>query len=176
MFHKRLLPYELSISVLFIKYHSVKKKTSENVNNVLATEGTASNCNLSALHYLILQQNPQKKKKVQLNPKNCCCWRRCSLPRQFDPPLGVTAQHLQAEGDVVDPAPWMDTEVAGEQRRLENCENFLIRIVVACEDLMRKGKSKKSGNSTERGHLSCQCMQFLRKILSALEVSLILSH
>lgn len=49
--------------------------------------------------------------------------------------LRVTAEDLQAQGDVVDPTPRVDTEVAAEQRRIKNGDSFLIWIVVPSENL-----------------------------------------
>lgn len=55
----------------------------------------------------------------------------------------VTAQHLQAEGDVVDPTTGVDANEATKQGRAENSESFLVWVIVSWEDLRRNDTSKE---------------------------------
>lgn len=58
--------------------------------------------------------------------------------------LSVAAQDLHTQGNVVDPAPWMDAQVAAKQRWLKHGERLLIWFVVSWEDLRkRKEEGKK---------------------------------
>lgn len=65
--------------------------------------------------------------------------------------LRGTAQDLQAQGDVIDPTPRVDTEVSAEQRRIKNSEGFLVWITVSCEDLRKKKKRKEIKTETKGG-------------------------
>lgn len=49
--------------------------------------------------------------------------------------LCITAQHLKAQSDVVDPATRVDAQVVAEQGRLKNGEGLFVRVIVTCEDL-----------------------------------------
>lgn len=51
--------------------------------------------------------------------------------------LSVTAEDLQAQGDVVDPTPRVDTEVLSEQWRIKICESFLVWIFISCKNLKK---------------------------------------
>ena len=65
----------------------------------------------------------------------CCCTVSVGLAS------GVTAQDLQTQGNVVDPAQWVDAQVAAEDWWFEIIEGFLIIIIVSLEDL-RKQRSR----------------------------------
>lgn len=65
---------------------------------------------------------------------------------------GVTAQHLQPEGDIVDPAPWVDANEATEQRRVENRESFLVWVTVSWENLKRSDTNSKETSLLVRHH------------------------
>lgn len=43
-----------------------------------------------------------------------------------EPLLCVTAQDLQAQGDVIDPSQRMDADVAAKERQVKDGESFLI--------------------------------------------------
>lgn len=57
--------------------------------------------------------------------------------------LSVAAQDLHTQGDVVDPAPWMDAQEAAKQRWLEQGECLLIGFVVSWEELRKRKEEGK---------------------------------
>ena len=72
----------------------------------------------------------QKNTKITLLLK--CCLVSSVASEQL---LRVTAQDLQAQGDAVDPAARVDTEVAAEQGGIEHRGSLLVWLMVSCEDL-----------------------------------------
>lgn len=65
---------------------------------------------------------------------------------------GVTAQHLQPDGDVVDPAAWVDANEATEQGRVEKGERFLVWVTVSWENLGRSNTKSKETYLSVRHH------------------------
>lgn len=88
--------------------------------------------------------------------------------------LRVTAQDLQTQGDVVDPTPRVDTEVAAEQRRIKNDESFLFWIVVSCEDLRNERGRKKYRNRETGGEMNKCIKQTLKATIYRLDTISIL--
>lgn len=101
-----------------------------NVNNVV--EEIASLIQLhvtynlrSALHNKIkLFITCSKIKPGYIKLLKCCCVALVICPAVSG--LRVTAQDLQTQGDVVDPTPRVDAEVAAEQRKIKNGESFVV--------------------------------------------------